>query len=377
MRFILSKSTKRELKWKDAYKSGFKYCDSSRLAEEMQEEIEAFAARHGVHPDFDNDGSIIMWSPNGHVILYHGTTEDRAKAIMEEGFKTQGKHGKMIWFTKKPGQARKIARHRAEQRGEKAVVFGCEIALSKYSNFHRPNSDHYAFRHFHIDKDVIHSVTNAKDGPPNLIRRFIRETSFILPQPYGNYVSLWYGTTENRARTIMKEGFKPEKQSKMILFTRKSREARLMAKSKFKRLGERPVVFHCEIDLEEYSAFERPKPSHYAFRHSHIARDVILSVSGLEKDEMDDQLVEREEKGKPVNIIITQNAGKLGVLCWINCYLELNGKKTVSEDHPAVETIFKWVEAQYAAGRDEPISDEEMSMQVITHLKPEIKENGK
>ena len=179
MRFILSKSTKRELKWKGVYKSGFKYSDSAHLAEEIQEEIEAFADRHGVYPDFDNDGSIIMWSPNGHVILYHGTTEDRAKAIMEEGFKTQGKHGKMIWFTQKPGQARKIARHRAEQRGEKAVVFCCEIALSKYSHFHRPNSDHYAFRHFHIDKDVIHSVTNAKDGPPNLIRRFIRETSFI------------------------------------------------------------------------------------------------------------------------------------------------------------------------------------------------------
>ena len=102
-----------------------------------------------------------------------------------------------------------------------------------------------------------------------------------------------------------------------------------------------------------------------------------MSVSGLKEYEVDDQSIEREEKGKPVNIMITKNAGKLGVLCWINCYLELNGKETVSKDHPAVETIFNWIELQYAAGRDEPISDEEMLMQVMTHLKPETKENGK
>ena len=40
----------------------------------------------------------------------------------------------------------------------------------------------------------------------------------------------------------------------------------------------------------------------------------------------------------------------------------------MSKDHPTVEAVFNWVEAQYAAGRDEPISDEEILMQVMTHL---------
>jgi hypothetical protein len=40
-----------------------------------------------------------------------------------------------------------------------------------------------------------------------------------------------------------------------------------------------------------------------------------------------------------VDIVITKNAGKLGVLYWINHYLELEGKESVSEDHPAVGTF--------------------------------------
>jgi len=368
----------KELKWENAYKRGSRYSDSARLAEEIQEQVEAFAARHGVYPDLDKDGAVVMRSPAGHIILYHGTTQDRARAIMEEGFRTKEKHVRSIWFTRRANQARGIARRRAEQRGKEPAVLCCEINLDKYANFKRPRSDHYAFRYSHIDKDVIHSVTSANDGPPNLIRLFIKEAKGILPQgilpqSYGNVVNLWYGAAENRARAIMKEGFKQEKRGEGILFTRKSREARSMAKSESRSCcGEKPVIFRCEIDLEEYPMFERPKPNHYAFRYPHIARNVILSISGLAKDKADNQLIEQEEKGELVDVVITKISGKLGVLYWINRYLELKGKEAISEDHLAVEAIFKWVEEEYAAGREEPISNEEMLRQVMTHLKQEV-----
>lgn len=45
---------------------------------------------------------------------------------------------------------------------------------------------------------------------------------------------------------------------------------------------------------------------------------------------------------------------------------------TVNEDHPVVATTFKWVESQYAAGRNAPISNDEMFVQVIPHLKREV-----
>jgi hypothetical protein len=93
---------------------------------------------------------------------------------------------------------------------------------------------------------------------------------------------------------------------------------------------------------------------------------VIRSVPGLE---MGAQSPEEEEEDELIDVVITKNAGKLGVLYWINRYLELTGEEALSEDHPAVEAIFKWVETKYAQGRDEPISDEEMLLQVMTHLK--------
>jgi len=323
-----------------------------------------------------------MRSAAGHIILYHGTTKDRAGAIINEGFKRQGKHSRKIWFTRKSGDARRIARVRAEQRSKEAVVLRCEIDLKKYSNFLRHGADHYAFRYSHLDKDVIHSVTKAKDGPTNLVRRFLKETNVTLPQPFGNFVNLWYGTTENRARAIMNKGFKEKRRGRGILFTRKSREAHSMAKVESKRCGEGLVVFHCDIDLEEYPAFDRPKPTHYVFRHSYISKDVILSISGLEKDKVDDHTsfavsTSSIRSGEAlsrqlVDVVITRNAGRLGVLYWINRYLELKGGESIKEDHPAVEAIFKWVEGEYAAGREGPISNEEILAQVMTHLKEEV-----
>ena len=131
----MAKNLQGKLHWKHVYKRGFKHPDSTGLAEEIQEQIEAFTARYDVYPDFDDDGAVVMRSPAGHIILYHGTTEDRAGAIVEEGFKTQGKHDKRIWFTRKSGEARRIARRRGEQRCKEAVVLRCEIDLGEYSNF--------------------------------------------------------------------------------------------------------------------------------------------------------------------------------------------------------------------------------------------------
>lgn len=49
-------------------------------------------------------------------------------------------------------------------------------------------------------------------------------------------------------------------------------------------------------------------------------------------------------------------------------FLEQEGKELVSEDHPAVDAIWQWVETQYVDGRDDPISDAEMLVQVTQVL---------
>ena len=59
-------------------------------------------------------------------------------------------------------EARSIAKRRAQQRGEEPVVFRCEIDLEKYSEFDRPNPNHYAFKHPRITKEVIRSASGLK-----------------------------------------------------------------------------------------------------------------------------------------------------------------------------------------------------------------------
>ena len=199
---------------------------------------------------------------------------------------------------------------------------------------------------------------------PDLISRFIDK------EEIASTVRVWHGTTEDRAKSIMEEGFKAKGKSKKIYFTRRSSETHAYAQRRSRQCGEPPVIFCCGIDLGKYTDFERPRPNHYVFGHSYIAKDIIRSLSGMEgrKVGRDKQLRKAKDKPESVDVAINKSSGKLGVLYWMNRYLELENKEPINEDHPAVEAVFKWIEMQYTADGEEAISDEEMLIQVTIHL---------
>jgi len=206
-----------------------------------------------------------------------------------------------------------------------------------------------------------------------LISRYI-----VKPHGLGrDTVTVWHGTTADRVKAIMEEGFKARgKAGKKIWFTMKPTEAHSIAKWRAQQRGEEAVVLCCEINLDKYSEFDRPQSNHYAFRHPRIYKEVIRSVSGVKKDKIRRSKEKKEKKRKreSVDVTITKISGKLGILHWINSYLNLKGEDAVSEEHPAVETVHKWVEAQYSEGRDEPIFDEEMLLQVMKYFGGEAEE---
>ena len=86
--------------------------------------VEEFAMRHGVQAELI---SPFMVKGMSTVSVWHGTTVDKARSIMEEGFKARGSTRKKIWFTMKPAEAHSIANHRAQQRDKSPVIFRCEI----------------------------------------------------------------------------------------------------------------------------------------------------------------------------------------------------------------------------------------------------------
>ncbi len=132
------------------------------------------------------------------------------------------------------------------------------------------------------------------------------------------------------------------------------------------------MVFCCCINIGKYTEFDKPRPHHYAFRHSYIDKAVVSNVSGLEVEGDGKRPQKKVDEAELVDIIITRTSGKYGVLLWANAYLEQKGQMPVDEDHPAIEEIHRWVEVQYAGDREEAISEEEMLAQVKTHLNGKI-----
>lgn len=205
---------------------------------------------------------------------------------------------------------------------------------------------------------------------PKWIRNFI---NVGWNTEFKNVITVWHGTTLDRAKAIMIEGFKARgRAGKKIWFTKKSSEAHRRAAYLARSRGKAPVVFRCQINIAKYTEFDKPRPHHYAFKHSYIDKAVISNVSGLEVDKEGKLPQAKEDKEELVDIIITRTSGKYGVLLWVNAYLERKGQTPIDETHPAIKKIHRWVEAQYAGDREEAISEEEMLAQVKTHLNREI-----
>ena len=205
---------------------------------------------------------------------------------------------------------------------------------------------------------------------PRWIRSFI---NVGWNTEFKNVITVWHGTTIDRAKAIMAEGFKARgRAGKKIWFTQKSSEAHRRAAQLAQSRGKAPVVFRCQINIGKYTEFDNPRPHHYAFRHSYIDKAVISNVSGLEVEVEGKLPQEKEDKGELVDIIITRTSGKYGVLLWVNAYLEKEDQTPVDEDHPAIEEIHRWLEAQYTGDREEAISEAEMLAQVKIHLNGKI-----
>ena len=105
-------------------------------------------------PDFEP----LAEAKPGHVILWHGTTEDCVEGITEKGFVSPRTSGGHIWFTGDYHEARRVAIGRARKRRKAPVVFRCEIDLEQYSDFTVKKDHHYAFRYDQLSNEVLQPV---------------------------------------------------------------------------------------------------------------------------------------------------------------------------------------------------------------------------
>lgn len=185
-------------------------------------------------------------------------------------------------------------------------------------------------------------------------------------------ITLWHGTTEKNATSIQEQGFRTQQ----VWFTTKRSFARRVALGRARQRHRVPVVIRCEIDLSHYR-FHGSRGHTYVFyrpgspnTEPTVGSDVIRSVAVAERK----TARRRGENVRPpilVEVAITPASGAVGIAWWVNQYLELEDPDQMPADHPEIQEIVAWVESEFAGGREESITAEEMEFQVGKHF-PEI-----
>jgi hypothetical protein len=192
--------------------------------------------------------------------------------------------------------------------------------------------------------------------------------------PEGNFL-IWHGTSLSRANSILELGFRNNRGG--VFFSSNIMMAAYAAGARAQREGRDQAIFVASCDFnsfdygKEFWAENHITETHYVFRAS-IANKIVkylLTCDGL------------YSIGKTVNkarmfrddltdIAITQSSGKVGIAYWLNGFLDLDGSERISEDHAVVDQIRVWIDEQYANGRIQPITDEEI-LSLVRELLPE------
>jgi len=192
-------------------------------------------------------------------------------------------------------------------------------------------------------------------------------------------IALWHGTSRARAESIRKEGFKPKRAGKsLIFFTQSPALARSYAKKRAKGDKDCPALIMCCINLGEYNNYEVRQLGEavvYAFRSECINSDVINGVTGpkgpkqKERRSLKKPLPVRKKKREKVSkqltdVAMTFNSGRAGIAYWINSCLKLDDANGIHEEHEAVGKIKGWLDDQMESGRFGFVPDDEMLEQV-------------
>ncbi len=185
-------------------------------------------------------------------------------------------------------------------------------------------------------------------------------------------VRLWLGTSKDRVEALVERGFWMVTRGKQVWFTASELRARLHAIGRARRRRSLPVLMSCEVDLERYRIFWRPSSLVYVF-HQPLGPEVITSVQEVDEREQSRRYrmeVRRRVRRNSVNIEVTRNSGALGILLWINAYLDKHGLESVTVKNPIVQEIIEWVKQEYADGRDSAIAEEELEARAKRLLVP-------
>ena len=182
---------------------------------------------------------------------------------------------------------------------------------------------------------------------------------------------LWHGTSGDRIDSILKNGLDTvSRGGREVWLTTNEHGARKHAIGRSWNRGQVPFVVGCEVDLSIHQLFWKPSLHVYAFCQP-FGPEIIKTSEEVDEREWNRRFrlqLRKARRKEIVNVEVTHNSGRLGVLFWINTYLDKFGIPNVTEDNPDARAIVEWVIHEYEAGREYPIKAEELEQRALPLL---------
>ncbi len=106
-----------------------------------------------------------------------------------------------------------------------------------------------------------------------------------------------------------------------------------------------------------------------------VGEDFNMTRAGIHADGMlkDEEIYNIFDTGailnRPAGVTVSSTSGAAGIAYWINSHYRLVGDDMISKRDPMVTEIKKWVDEQYANGRQTVISTAELEKFIVTYKK--------
>jgi len=140
----------------------------------------------------------------------------------------------------------------------------------------------------------------------------------------------YHGTTRTRARSILKEGFRPKPPSRRVWFAEARGYALGRARAQARRTDDIPVVLACELDLAVLR--QRLGGRAVVHRKGIVAIDGRVAVNVLRSYPFADQATVPRE-----------------VADWVNSLLHHKAQESVRVDHPGIVRLSRWINSRLAS----------------------------
>jgi isopropylmalate/homocitrate/citramalate synthase len=120
--------------------------------------------------------------------------------------------------------------------------------------------------------------------------------------------------------------------------------------------------------FEKNLGYKVPPMQPFVGAHFNVTRAGIHADGLLKDQEIYNVFDTQAILNRPPDVAITDRSGIAGIAFWINTQLDIPADKKVDKAHPGLVKIKEWIDLEFAAGRVNVISDNEMIEMVRLHF---------